>query len=153
MRSHTFFHLFTEIVQIFHTKYIFNIKNSPYWNWEMRIIGRFARLYPRRMELANILSEWFRNLGNFWVGHAAEPPLEPCGVRLGNQSVFILDLRLELSSGRLKGGLGCLILILGLFTILFYLGTFITGHLTEGGCLIGGHWRSTVGGKNVFPIG
>ena len=50
------------------------LKNSPYWNWEMKIISRFARFYPRRMELANILSEWFRNLGNFWLGHASEPP-------------------------------------------------------------------------------
>ena len=50
------------------------LKNSPYWNWEMKIISRFARLYPRRMGLANILSEWFRNLGNFWLGHAPEPP-------------------------------------------------------------------------------
>ena len=36
-------------------------------------------------------------------------PLEPCGAHLGNWSVLILDLRLELSSGRLKGDLGCLI--------------------------------------------
>ena len=47
----------------------------------------------------------------FLAGACPRTPLEPCGARLGNQSVFILDLHLELSSGRLKGGLGCSILI------------------------------------------
>ena len=51
-RIHTGFHHLTEIGQIFHNKYIFNKKKLS-----------TASLHPRIMELANILSEWFRTPG------------------------------------------------------------------------------------------
>ena len=54
------------------------------------------RLHPRRMELANILSEWLRNPGSWnpkkFLGEACpRTPLEtyPFGARLENRSVFI----------------------------------------------------------------
>ena len=50
-RIHTCFHHSTEIVQIFDKRYIFNKEKT----------FQVARLHPRRMELANILSEWLRD--------------------------------------------------------------------------------------------
>ena len=46
-RIHTGFHRFTENGQILHNRYIFNKEKT----------FQVARLFPRRMELANILHE------------------------------------------------------------------------------------------------
>ena len=46
-RIHTSFHCFTEIGQILHSRYIFNKEKT----------FQVARLYPRRMKLANIMFE------------------------------------------------------------------------------------------------
>ena len=55
---HTGFHHFMEIGQICCNKYII-INNKKLFKLKSRdeIICRFARLHPRRMELANILCE------------------------------------------------------------------------------------------------
>ena len=55
-RIHTGFHRFTEIGQIFRNRYI---KEKTF---------QVARLHPRRMELANILSERLRNPGKGTLG-------------------------------------------------------------------------------------
>ena len=111
-RIHTFFHHFTEIGQIFHIKHIFKINKLSMMKSRDEIIGRFARRYPRRMELANILFGMIQKPWKFPGGACPRTPLEPCGAHSGNRSVFILDLRLELSSGWSKGGLGCVIEVL-----------------------------------------
>ena len=83
----TSFYLFTEIGQIFHNENIFNLKKTfqveillhIHRNMEIdldKIIHRFARLHPRRLELTNILSEWLRNSGKetFPAGTCPGPP-------------------------------------------------------------------------------
>ena len=135
MRIHTFLHLFTEIVQIFHTKYILKIKKLSIPKLRDENNQPICKALSKEGGISQYPVWMIQKPWKFLAGACPRTPLEPCGACLGNRSVFILDLHLELSSGRLKGGLGCLILIQGLFTILFYLGTFITGHLTEGGCL------------------
>ena len=61
-------------VRFFITNIFLIIKSFPSWNLApyptynveidlYEIIRRFARLHPRRTELANILSEWLRNPG------------------------------------------------------------------------------------------
>ena len=67
---HTGFHRFTEISQTFHDKYIFNMKNLSKLKSRDEKIRRFVGRYPRRIELAKILSEWFRNPGHFLREHA-----------------------------------------------------------------------------------
>ena len=62
---HTGFHRFTEIGHIVHNKYIFNTKNFvqvEIWKmvWTFFFFLQFLRLRSRRMELANIASEWLR---------------------------------------------------------------------------------------------
>ena len=49
-RIQTGFHRFTEIDRIFHIKYVKQIDLDE-------IIRQFERLHPRKMELANTLSE------------------------------------------------------------------------------------------------
>jgi len=72
--QHPDFHRFTEIGQIFHDKYNFNNKKTiqvKIWRFTLihEIIRRFARPHPRRMELANILSEnRLRNPGKGTLG-------------------------------------------------------------------------------------
>ena len=71
--------------QIFHNKYIFDKRLSTLKSRD-EIIRRFARLHPRRMELANIVSEWlngdFRELKSQIPKHSRgsmpPDPLETC---------------------------------------------------------------------------
>ena len=53
-----------------------SISNIQCGNNLYEIIRRFARIHPRRTELANILSEWLRNPGKGTLGSGAypEPP-------------------------------------------------------------------------------
>ena len=59
-RTRTGFQRFTKIGQIFHNKYIFNKKKLSRLK-SGKSSGKM--LYPRRIELANIPSEWLRNPG------------------------------------------------------------------------------------------
>ena len=55
-------------------RFLIQKNTSPSWNRQMtEIVRRFARLHSRRMELADIPSEWFRNPGNFLREHAPKP--------------------------------------------------------------------------------
>ena len=61
-------------------------------------IRRFVGRYPRRMELANILSEWFRTQKISW-GSMPLHPTRTLHLRCsfsGNRSIFILNPRLGL---------------------------------------------------------
>ena len=73
-QTHTSFLHFTETSQSFHNKYIFNTKKHlSKLKSRDEIICRFARLHLRRMELANIPSDGFRNPGNFLQENAFKP--------------------------------------------------------------------------------
>ena len=70
VRIYTSVHCFVEIGQIFYKKFYFFGKwfgqfFSSSFSGALEVIKfcRFVRLYPRRMELANILSEWLRHPG------------------------------------------------------------------------------------------
>ena len=77
---HTGFHRFTEIGQIFLIVNVLLIKKKLSKLKSGKWVGQM--LHPRRMELANILSEWLKNTGKgTW------------GACLGNRSVFILGIR------------------------------------------------------------
>ena len=60
-RIHTGFHRFMEISQIFHNKYIFFILKANFPDKisknRLDFLRLFARLHPKRMELANIQPE------------------------------------------------------------------------------------------------
>ena len=132
-RIHTFFHHFTEIGQIFHIKHIFKINKLSMMKSRDEIIGRFARRYPRKMELANILSGMIQKPRKF--PGAACPRTPPRTLRRSfRKSVCIYP----------RSAPGTLVRMVKRWPWLHnrsfvYLGTFITGHLREGGLLIGGH--------------
>ena len=105
---HTSLHRFTEIGQICHHKYIFNNINKnklPKLKSRDKIIRRSARLSSgenRTCHWPGLLYHSLLMVNPHWPPleeHAPHSPLEACtfSTRLGNRSVFILDLRLHIS--------------------------------------------------------
>ena len=81
-----------EIGQIFHTKYIFNITKLSMVKLRDENNQPICKALSKEDGISQYPLWMIQKPRKFLGGACRRTPLEPCGARLGNRSVFILDL-------------------------------------------------------------